>query len=1574
MEFIIKRKVLIGMLFIGITLLGYISYKKLAVEMLPNAELPFLIVQVQSATEVDPNYMEQKAVIPLEGAIGTLENIERIESNISPNHGIIFVSFQKKTNLKYSYLKLQQKIDQVKSQLPQSFFVQLTRFDIKQLTGDFMELQVSGEGGVERIRNLVDKKIKPELENVEGVSRASVFGGREKTIEVIIDPDACKAFGITTSEVRSALSNSEKQKTFVGKVNDGSNRLFVHVSAEYKDVNDIGQIVVGKGPVFLKDVSKIYFGFKKETSFSRINGKDAVTIMLMNDNQANLIDLSHRILKVIDNINSKYKDQDVAVIIQSNKAKDIEDNMNDIINLALSGGLLAIYVLWLFLRNIRIVSLIGLSIPISIYAAFNLFYAFNISINTLSLIGLVLAVGMLVDSSIVVLENIFRHRSNPNMSINNAVIQGTSEVWRSIFASTLTTIVVFVPFLFSDNFFVKIIGNQIGISIISALTISLFVALILIPSVTHTFLSKKNNIPSVNRLDLRNRMIQIYMALLKTTLRRPVQTIITGIILFFVCILLSLTISVIGEEEAVSSQVRVYVNMQAGSSLETSDKTVKLIEEYIKDWPEIKLLTSRIQTDNAVLTLELKEDFDKINGKNIEALKNDIREKTADLPNAIVEFEESGSRSGGGRSGGGGGGGESSAFSSMLGIGDNSESIILKGQDFQQMRKVAEDLKYRLKDKTSWINMSLQSERPEVHLAFNQLLMNELNIPLTEINSAMNNFSGEISTGVRFKQKNEDYDIIIREKEIEQNKPKERNINDLKGLQVRDANGGNHDLQNISRVNYASGISQLNRVNQEKQITITFAYPERSTKTKEALEFYRTEVDLIVAGYAFPSGIVAEVKHEQMDLNEFYFLIGTALLLIFMILASVFESMLTPFALMFTIPLAAIGSMLALILSGNSMFSVNTLTGFLILIGVVVNNGIILIDYTNILRKRGFRKNRAIMIAGISRVRPILITSLTTIIALLPLAIGKKEYAVVIGAPFAITVMGGLTFSTILTLVFIPTCYSGLENGINWIKSQKQWVRITMITSLIVGFVLIYFNVESIVWRMVALTAMFIAIPAITYFLLNSTRRAQTKLIPDDEPIVIKIGNLVKVYEREGRFSREWYSGQRITSRDDKKPSYHDWKDMINYSWQLPLLGFLIYFTYFRLDSGWWTFIFIHFTGLSLLFTLKPFKYLLENAKPKRKWKQKLYPKLPRILLWAFPVVNIAILALRWKGIPYLIIVGLLWFIGLIIFLTAKKLYEQNINVDRIEGRFSGFRRAYYRLIKQIPLLGKRRQPFKALSGVSLEIGTGMFGLLGPNGAGKTTLMRIICGVLDQSYGKIFINGIDTLEKREELQGLIGYLPQEFGTYENMTAWGYLDYQAVLKGLTNAEQRHERLTYVLNAVHMFEKKDHKIGSFSGGMKQRIGIAQILLHLPKILVVDEPTAGLDPRERIRFRNLLVDLSRDRVVIFSTHVIEDISSSCNQVAVINKGKLKFLGQPQQMSTLAEGHVWQFNLPADEFENFSQKQLIVHHRLDGDVIRVRCVSSEKPSPDAVLVKPVLEDAYLCLLKGIVDTKIST
>ena len=1570
MDFIIKRKVSIGMLFLAITLLGYVSYKRLAVELYPNVELPYLIVQVGSVAEVDPDYMEQKAVVPLEGVISTLEGIERIQSSVTPTFGVIIVSFKKGTNLKYSYLKLQQKVDQVKTTLPQGFFTQLVRIDMRQLTGNFMELQVTGKGGVERLRHLVDKKIAPELQNVEGVAKVGVYGGKEKTIEVIIDPNACKAYGITTSDVRNALSSNQKDRTFVGKVKDGSNKLFVHIVAEYQNVKDIGEIVVAKGPVFLKDVAQIYFGFKKETSYSRINGSDAVTIAITNDSQANMIDLSHRTIDAIEKLNKKLASQEVQIQVQSNSAEKMETNINEITDLAVTGGLLAIYILWLFLGNIRIVSLIGLSIPISVYAAFNFFYAFDITINSLSLIGMALAVGMLVDNSVVVLENIFRHHSIPGSLADQSVMRGTGEVWRSIFASTLTTLAVFLPFVFSDNFLVKVLGQNVGISIISTLTISLIAALVLIPAITHTFISGNGKSrQNIQPIGLRHRLIQMYMALLKTGLRHPVATVLSGISLFFISLLLGLTFSATNDEQAVTNELKVVVTMQSGSSLETTDKTVRVVEGYLKEWPEVKQYISRIESDKGVVSIELKENYEKERQKQLSDLKNDIREKTAGLPNAIISFEEAASGSnGGGGPRGGGGGMESMAFAGMLGVGDNSESVVLKGQDFRLLQKAADDLEFRLKQKTTWITQSIQPERPEVHLLFNQILMNELNIPLSEAGSSLNNFSSEISTGVKFKQANEEYDIVVKENGVERNKPTTRSVNDLKVLPVKDLNGGEHDLQAISEVEYASGKSEILRVNQEKQVELTFAYPESAVKTREALDFYRMEIDQIVASYPLPTGVVAEVKHDKMDYSEFYFLIGAALLLIFMILASVFESLTAPLVLMFTIPLAAIGSLLAIMFSGKSLINANNLMGFLILIGVVVNNGIILLDYAKILRKRGFGKNRAIITSGISRVRPILITTLTTIVGMLPLALGSKEYVGSIGAPFAITVIGGLAFSTLLTLVFIPTCYSGLENGIAWIRKQKKIIQFSMLVTLVGGGVTIYFMADGFMLKMAGITSLFIAVPALASFLLTSTRRANTTLISDGDPIRIRIRNLVKIYEREGRFSREWNSGIRLVNRIVGTDKSTIKGVLLNYRWQLPLLAFLIYFTYFRLNSFWFIFIFIHITGYAIVTVLKPFSKQFDLWKPRLRIVGWLKSNTIRLLLWGYMLTNLIVIYAKSESVEFTIFLAVIWAIAIIVYLTSQKLYKEQVNVDRITGRLGGIRRAYYRIVKSIPMLGKRRQPFKALGGVSLEIETGMFGLLGPNGAGKTTMMRIICGILDQSYGKIFINGIDTLEKREELQGLIGYLPQEFGTYENLTAWDYLDYQAMLKGIKDEPTRMQRIEYVLRAVHMFEKRNEKIGSYSGGMKQRIGIAQILLHLPRILVVDEPTAGLDPRERIRFRNLLVDLSRDRIVIFSTHVIEDISSSCNNVAVINRGVLKYVGAPHTMTNLAEGYVWNFTIPMDEFEQFGEKQLVVSHRLEGDMVRVRCVSAVKPSANAELTKPGLEDAYLCLLKNIV------
>lgn len=1557
------------MLFIGLTLLGYVSYKQLSVELLPNAELPFLYVQAVSMQESDPTYLENEVVIPLEGAISTLEGIESLESTITSRRGSIVVYYQKNVDFNFAYLKLQEKVNEMQSSLPDGVQVSVNRIDLSQMNNQFMELQARGSGGVDRVRNVVDEEVVSDLENLDGIAGVNVYGGQEKSIEIIPDKGACEAYNITPASIRSALSQNAQSRTYAGNLYEQNQLYFVHVTAQYSEVKDIENLVVADGPILLKDVAEVRFGVKEQTSYSRVNGLDAITIQLVNDSQANQIELSHDALELINRLNEKLATKDVQLVVQSNSAETMEDNINQIINLALIGGLMAVFVLWMFLKNARIVAFIALAIPVSIYTAFNFFYAYGITLNSLTLVGMALAVGMLLDNSVVVLENIYR-LAGKGVDSDTAVMQGTTEVWRSIVAATLTTITVFLPFLFSSNYMIEMLGKNVGVSIISTLLVSLVVALLFVPMAIHFILrGRRSKKIAFEKVTTNNRMVQIYLLLLKSCMRNPAGTVLGAVAVFFITIFLALTVSVSSLTEVENDQIQLYITMPTGSSLQKTDETVQKIEEKLNDVKEKLDVVSRIEEESANVTLKLVEDYEKVDGRTFAEIKNAVYEAVKDIRPAEISFSESSS---GGNSAFGGGGGRNmmANFQRLLGIGSEEERIVLKGQDFESMQTVAEDLRYFLDnmDIINRVRLNVSDNQPEVHMRFDPLLMTEYNINLNNVASELNSFSGEISTGVTFTQGTDEYEIIINQ-EDETEEDDTRTMDDLKKVQVADASGGLHDLQNFTQLVYARGLSTINRVNQEKQIEITYSFDSEAQNSNDILASYRYEIDNLIAGYNLPTGMAAEVIHEENDLDEFYFLITAAILLIFMILASVFESVITPFVLLFSIPLAAIGSLIALIITGNSLFNANTMIGFLILLGVVVNNGIILIDYSNILRKRGYRRSRALMMAGLSRVRPILITAITTIVAMVPLAMGQAEYVSVIGAPFAIIVIGGLALSTLLTLIFIPTLYSGLENALEWFYSLNWKLKTFQLLLIATAFGLIWFKVEDLTWQMLDTVLAVVLIPGTTWFVLNSLKKAATKLIDPEERVQIRIQNLVKIYDRPGRFSREWIGGLNIRRRAGLEKEFRSWREFDQLIWQLPLLAFLIYFTFFFLQPALW----IAFMMLMIYFYVsviwKPVRIYWNNRfeATQKKHYRVFDTRTHQFIFWILPLIELVILYEKTKYIGLVIAFAALWYLGLVVYVTAKRLYEENINVNRITGRFGSLRRATFRLVKQIPLIGKRKVPFKALNGVSLEINTGMFGLLGPNGAGKSTMMRTICGILEQSYGKIWINGIDTQEKREELQGLIGYLPQEFGTYENMPAWDYLEYQALLKGLTDVETRHKRLEYVLKAVHMYDRRTEKIGSFSGGMKQRIGIAQILLHLPRILVVDEPTAGLDPRERIRFRNLLVELSRERIVIFSTHIIEDIASSCNQVAVIIRGRVKYHGTPIDMVNLADNLVWQYDVPAAEFDKMPNKQMVVHHMRVEDKIRVRILSKGKPAPDAIEVKPMLEDAYLCLIKDL-------
>jgi multidrug efflux pump subunit AcrB/ABC-type multidrug transport system ATPase subunit len=1560
-RFVIDRKIFVAMSFIAVSMLGWFSLRELPMEITPNSELPYLIVNVAAQNEIDPRYLEKQAVVPVESAVSRLEGVSEIETNIDQRRGTIRVTYSPDVKMKYAYLKLEEAMEAVKPTLSTEFTVAVQRVDTQQLSNTFMELQVRGSGGLERVRALIDRTIQRELEAVNGIASVNVTGGRTKSVEVLLDDDAAKAYNITPSTIRSLISSNNQSKAFLGEAHSGGRRYFVTLVTDYTDIRDLENLVVKTdGPVFLKDVATVSFGSKKETSYSRVNGADAVTIQLTRDSQANLIDLARSVRKVVKHLNEELVSQDATVVIQTDQAADMEHNINIIEQLALMGALFAMAVLWLFLRNFRLVAVIVFAIPISILTAFNCFYAFGISINTLTLVGIALAVGMLLDNGVVVLENIMRllaaHRDR-----DTAVLQGTSEVWRAILASTATTVTVFLPFLFSTDYALRIIGRHVGVSIVSTLIISLFVGLFLTPMIVHALLGMRTNLASrsFTRVSFHNRLIQIYILLLKTAMRFPGRTVFGAAVAFFVTLALAMSLSLNVSREVELKEFSLYLTPPRGSTLDSTDLLTRQLEGRLADLKEKKDLISHVNEDESTITVVLADNYQKISNRSIPRIKEDIQKRIDNFPGAEVSLSEPRASS----RYGGGGAMPRLPLEQAFGIGTQRERVLVKGNDFNMLRTVGEDLRSYLEqlESVQSVSFNVADNRPEVHILFDRLTMSRDNIPISSVASELSSFGREVSTTVPFKQGVDEYDITILNEapaESTSTRETEKSIDDLRQLRIPSSSGAVWDLDQIGNVVYDRGSSSIRRLNQEQQLEVSYQFTSDVNQSKPALESARQDVDEVIAGIAVPPGVSVQVLHEETNTNEFLFLIAAAFILIYMILASVFESFTSPLVMMFTIPLAAIGALWGLILTNNSLLTAASLIGLLILLGVVVNNGILLIDYTRILRKRGYGKSRALMTSGRARLRPILITSITTVVGMIPLAMGKSEYVGMIGAPFAITVVGGLSLSTLFTLVFIPTVYSGLESALEWFRALDWKAKVFQAAGLAALALVINSSVDGLLWKSVWWTLALVMVPTVFWFATASLRQARAEYIGRGEPITISIRRLVKNYDADGRFVREWKKGTRMAPHDRVSKLDH-------LVWEIPFLGFLIYFVYWYLQSGMWMFLFVLAMYAYVLFLWRSAGVALVRLGGSRiSSPERIGGIIMRILVWGFPAANLAAFHFHGFRAATIVFVGALWYTALLIHAGAERSRRKDINIARLTGRFARLRRFFYEFVRAVPLIGRKKRPFCALDTVSLEISSGMFGLLGPNGAGKTTVMRIICGVLNQSMGSMRINGIDFKEKREELQGLIGYLPQEFGTYENMRAREFLDYIAILKRIYDREERARIVDSVLASVHLSENAEQKIGSYSGGMKQRMGIALTLLHLPRILVVDEPTAGLDPRERIRFRNLLVELSRERVVIFSTHIIEDISSSCNRVAVLNRGSLSYLGNPREMTDAVRGKVWQFMADDADFERERTHLRIVHHmRIDGR-IRVRCLSEDSPRPDAQQVQPTLEDAYLWLI----------
>ena len=1559
----IRRPVTTAMFFIGSGLLGLVSLSRLSVELMPEVVFPQIFVVANQRT-MSPEQVERDLLIPIEGAIGKLEGVVSIESNASQSRATVTISYEPATDMRFAELQVQRQMGRLHPTLPEQTTLVVQRFDISVLTSSVMELQVLGAGDLNWLRDFAEERIRPDLESVEGVVAATVLGGQRGAIEVIVDPQFLAAYALSMNEISGAINSVNVPRTYLGSVYDGNQHFPVSIRGQFTGLSQIRDVVLRPdGPLHVGDVAEIHYGLQEQTDLSRVNGLETVSVRIQQENEANLIDVAAQLESTIERLNAELEPEGVQILITMNQAELMNEALGTLQQAAVVGVVLGLMVLFLFLRNLRFVAILLVAIPASLLLTFNAMYAWDLSLNVLSLCGLALSMGMLADNGIVVMESIFKQFERGKGPIE-AARDGTADVSRAIIAATATTVAVFLPVVFVQSDFQDIL-TDLALAITFPLAASLLVALTLVPMLGARTLSRTSLRPLGT-----GQLLEKYTVVLKASLRHRVRVSLAVGIALTVTLVISFFFMLQQEPAREQSSFTVYADLPAGATLEATDEIVRRIEEAIAELDGVEQFTSSIQEAQGSVTVTLVDLADRPEGVSIDGLKEELEQALRRIEGGVVSFD---APTGGGGVGGGGGGrggvGGRSTGGFSLGAGPVAETAIIRGHDFSTLQMLSEDLTFRLEqieeiDPNS-ISADVTRSAPEVQVIPDPMAMFDKRLQVNTVLGAIEQANPEgVRTASAFLEP-DGTETPIEVRYIEDLEDPQLRVDDLRQLPILTPAGDLTPMEEVARVRTDEGRRTILRTDQSRRVIVTYRFTQEILDSQPQTDAARSLVRLVVQDMVMPSGYSVELEEAQVD-NIYYWMMAIAAILVYMILASLFESFSSPVVIFCALPTAVIGSCWALILTGTGLTSEAgpmALLGFIVLLGIAVNNGIILIDAIATLRsRRGFRRERAVLTAGRSRVRPILMTSATTLLGVLPLSLefgGDFE----IWPPFAITVLGGLAVSMVSTLIFVPVAYMGIDQVKEWLK-QIGWFGVLLATTAAAAVTYgVYVRYNSYFW------AALVAAPAWFSFLTvvwSAIRLHHMRIAAREprEPVrTIGLSTLTKIYGAPGRFRMDWGRFERriryLIDEGIDPLDRQSVKDGL--LWKLPLSLLIVFLHTYLADPIWvyllalttWGFVAHLVRDIALLSMHR------EAGDPLR---------LPRRFRL---IARYALLALllyyvqRRLGEPSVTIAtGVVFMVMRLIRYLALRVGDGKVDLETMSGRTAWLRKRIYAGAAAVPILGVPKPEFPALTAVNLEIGRGMFGLLGPNGAGKTTMMRIICQVLEPTYGSVSINGVN-VDQMESLQGLIGYLPQHFGLYEHMTGYEYLDYRALLEGFREPEERHERVTACLEQVHLSDRTNDPIGSYSGGMKQRIGIAQTLLHMPQIMVVDEPTAGLDPVERIRFRNLLARLSQERIVIFSTHIVEDVAGSCNRLAVLNDGRVLYSGTPGAMRDLARGRVWEVVLPEETFDEIERDMRIVTHLRTPAGIRARFLADEAPEGiGAEHVDPTLEDAYLYLL----------
>ncbi|KQL44583.1 multidrug ABC transporter [Brevibacillus choshinensis] len=1012
-ELSIKRPVTMIMLTVAMLIFGFVSLPRLAIDLMPDLNFPVAVV-VTSVDGGSPSEVEKLVTKPIENALGTVSDLDSISSVSVEGASQVILMFNWGTDLDQATLDMREKVDQVRGALPDSAHApRVLRIDPN--SQPIIQFAVTGDQDVNKLKSMAEDLIQSRLERIDGVASASISGGQDRIIDVVVDPAKLAAYGLTLDQIQQSLSSSNLSGS-AGAVREGDGKLNIRVQGEFANVEQIALTPISLGlggSLRLSDIAQVKDTTEEVSQLSYVNGKPSLGISITKGSGGNTIEVADEVKKEMEKIKKDLPDN-IQITTTLDTSTYIKDSIYTTAEHALLGGLVGIILLFFFLGSFQSMIIAIIVLPVSIVATFLLMYMTGQTINLISLSGLTLGLGSLIDFAVVMLENIFRQREKGKGMMEAALI-GSKEVGTAVMASALAQICVFLPIALTEGIASELFG-PLALTVVFSHIAALVFSLLLVPMLSSRILKK---VPEHgNRKDYKgwnpviwfnigfHKVEKAYAKLLGWSLGHRKTVMISAVVMMVGSLALT---PLIGAEFIPSmdqGQVSVSIKMPNGTVLAETEKVTKQVEDIVNQVPEKDIVATSIGSNGSPLASTLSS-----NQATITLMLVDVTERQRSSDDVVMDLTEKLKSIAG----------PEIKVSAAQGMSTGSPvELTVRGDDLDVLKDISGIIKGEVESVpgTNNVTTSLEESRQEFEVKVDAEKASLYGLTTGQIlSSVRTSFQGQTVT--KYRTGDDEIDI-----KLQLPKNYQEDINYLNNLRISAQGGAQVALSSVASISKVDVPLTINRSNMTREVKITSDLAGRD------LNSVSKDIQAKVDKLNLPDGYKLEFGGQSQDMAESFGSLALAIVLsvvlLYMVMAAQFESLYSPFIIMFSVPPTVTGVLLGLLVTGTPI-SVSVLIGYILLIGLVVNNAIVLIDYVNQLRAQGWELRDAILHAGPIRLRPILMTTLTTILAIGPLAFSGGS-GTETQAPMAVTVIFGLSFATLITLVLVPVVTSWFDD------------------------------------------------------------------------------------------------------------------------------------------------------------------------------------------------------------------------------------------------------------------------------------------------------------------------------------------------------------------------------------------------------------------------------------------------------------------------------------------------------------------------------------------------------------------